>query len=152
MGVPEHKARILEICATFAGVQSTVRGSFRGLTSDDMPAFTVLTGQAQHTRDSGDTGKHVRQYRVILLAYPIDAGFEFEGEEIVEPFYAIMEQEFLERPGLYLTDQTDALDGVLDAYLINDGGFQVTDFVSFGIAGAEFVIEVTYLDNIQQGW
>jgi len=152
MSVKEHKERILAICATFDGVVTTIKGTMRGLTSDDMPAFTVLTGGAQHSFQDSETLQTVRQYRLILLAYPIDAGMEFEGEELCEPFYPIVEQEFSERPGLYLTDQTDALAGVQEAHLITDGGFQVTDFAAFGGAGVEFIIEVQYITSIQRGW
>lgn len=152
MGVAEHKARILEICATFDGVISTPQGSMRHISSMEMPAFTVLTGSATHTMIDSQTLETVRQYRLILMAMPVDIGLEFEAEALCEPFYPLVEVAFSERPGLYLVDQTDALDGVQDTNLISDGGFQVTQFAELGVAGSEFVIQVTYITSIQQGW
>lgn len=149
MTVPLTKARILDILETRPEIKRVVRGTLRQTSAN--PAFVVFSDTATHEKTAADLKSIVRDYRIIGLIKPMEEGRETEAEQAVEPFYNIIESLFDSRPGLWLTDNTDSLAGIQDAYLVSDSGFQVIILAGAAWAGCEWVLRVEEFKNISQG-
>ena len=149
MSVTTVKARILEILDTSAEIKKTIRGSVRQLS--EMPAAVVMADRAIHEKPASDIKKIIRDYRIIVLVQPMEHGVETAAEQAVEPFYAIVEELFDIRPGLWLVDNSDTLAGVQDSFLTEDTGFQVIVLAGAAWAGAEWILRVEEWKKVVAG-
>ncbi len=149
MSVSTVKARILDILATSSEINKTIRGSVRQIS--EMPAAVVMADRAIHEKPASDLKTIIRDYRIMILVQPMEHGIETEAEQAVEPFYAIVEGLFDVRPGLWLTDYTDTVDGVMDAFLTEDTGFQVIVLAGAAWVGAEWILRVEEWKKVVAG-
>ncbi len=149
MSVTTVKARILAILDTSSEIKKTIRGSVRQLSV--MPTAVVFADRAIHEKPASDIKKIIRDYRIIILVRLMEHGLETAAEEAVEPFYAIVEELFDVRPGLWLTDYTDTVDGVMDSFLTEDTGFQVIVLAGAAWAGAEWILRVEEWKKVVAG-
>jgi len=149
MSVTTVKSRILDILDTSSDIKKTIRGSVRQLS--EMPAAIVFADRAIHEKPASDMKKIIRDYRIMVLVQPMEHGVETAAEQAVEPFYAIVEELFDVRPGLWLADNTDTVDGVQDSFLTEDTGFTVIILAGAAWAGAEWILRVEELKKVVAG-
>lgn len=141
MSVSTEKARIAAICELMTGIVSGHAQIPRGLTSSELPAVVVLTGEAERQRE--DNVIYVnRRYRLALLVKAWAAGIEGEAEELCEPFFARFEEMFHARPSLQLSNNTTLLAGVQNSDLGNDTGVTNIEIAGGAYAGVIFDLNV----------
>lgn len=146
--VTETKARILAILGIETTIERATTESLRD--SVDFPLATISTGSATYDRTQGkDNYKLIRDFIITIYGKALEEGIELEAEDTLDPFFERIPALFMTRPSLTTIDNTDPLDNVQDAYLTDDGGFDVVE-LPFGedsrtFATATFVLRVEYL-------
>lgn len=148
------KQRILDILDTASEIELVTGGTVRNVPVP--PAFLVFTDAAEHGTPqtegySEDLKPMRRRYRIVGLIQSLETGVEIAAESALEPFFDIIEGLFDPRPGLWLTDNSDALTGVQNSYLTSDTGFTAIRLGGVDYAGCEWTLDVEYMKTVTKG-
>lgn len=149
MSVSTQVGRIIAILQTNTSIRSVTRGTLRAVNTT--PAFFVVTGDSTRELHGNDQIVNTRSYSIFGVIKPVEAGREFDAEEALEPWFDTVEALFDNRPGLWLTDYSDTLDGVQDAFLISDPGFGVITVAGANYAGTEWILRVVSHKQVTRG-
>ncbi len=144
MSVTTVTARLAEILLDIPGIERADAARPKSISPADLPAFMVLTGDAQNdeNRSTDDFIYSVRTYRLALLVKPWPTGLEFEAEEAVRPFIDLVNDTFMSRPGLENPKGQNSLDGVLITWLSGDSGILSIELNRIDYAGVEWQLRV----------
>jgi len=149
MTVATEKARIIAILDTNSDIVSVLKGSLREINST--PAFFVIAGDSTRTLRGGDQIITERNYSIFGCIKAVEEGREFDAEEELEAWYTTIGNLFDTRPGLWLTDYSDTLDGVQEAFLVSDSGFGVIEVAGTNYAGSEWILRVVSHKLVTRG-
>lgn len=151
------KQRILDILDTDSDIRAVSGGTARGMASASLPAFLVFTGDADHMPPTDENyttqdAQTTRRYVINGLIQTLETGVEFAAESALETYYDKIEALFNVRPGLWLTNNTDTLAGVVNAYLISDTGFTAIELGGTPYAGCQWILEVIVKKDVTRGY
>lgn len=149
MSVVTVKTRLAEIQAKIAGVKRAYAQAPLSLPDSDLPAFVNFTGEATHESRIGgaDVDAETRQYRMRLYIERSGQGIDGEAERLCEPFFDLVRDAFMARPGL------EQLDNVQVARLLGDSGVSALTYAGEPYIGIEFrlyvmeLVRVTYAEK-----
>ncbi|MCC6361862.1 MAG: hypothetical protein IT450_24265 [Phycisphaerales bacterium] len=150
MGVSAERARIASIAALITGVTSTSAAVPRDVTTADLPALIVMTGEGVRTRDGGLLLVQ-RTYKLALLVLPAAMGAELEAEQACEPFFERFEDAYGQRPALQLANNLTPLAGVQHSDLGNDTGVTAIELAGVGYMGVIFDLNVLTVRDVPRG-
>lgn len=149
MSVVTVKSRLARIQAAIAGVRRAYAQAPLSLPDSDLPAFVNFTGAATHESRVGgaDVDAETRQYLMRLYVRKSGQGIEGEAERLCEPYFDLVRDAFMARPGL------EQLDHVQLARLLGDSGVSALSYAGEMYIGIEFrlqvmeLLSVTYADG-----
>lgn len=141
MSVVTVKARLARIQGKIAGVRRSYAQAPLSLPDSDLPCFVNFSGAATHDSRIGgaDVDAETRQYLMRLYIKQLGQGIDGEAERLCEPFFDLVRDTFMGRPGL------EQLNNVQWARLLGDSGAGVMAYAGTSYIGIEFRLQVMEL-------
>lgn len=130
MSVDTTIVRMAAMWRNIPGIVTVFENIPRVIHPAECPCVVIFPGEATYDTDSmGDNdGIEPRTYRPTLFVRPTFMGIEEQGQEEIEPFFALARDYFLARPGLELDGETEPGVVVYEARFRGDGGYQVLPY------------------------
>lgn len=141
MSVVTVKTRLATIQAAITGVKRAYAQAPLSLPDSDLPCFVNFTGAATHESRVGgaDVDAETRQYLMRLFIKKSGQGIDGEAERLCEPFFDLVRDTFMARPGL------EQLNSVQLARLLGDSGVNALVYAGEQYIGIEFRLQVMEL-------
>lgn len=148
MAVDTTIERIAAILEDIDGVVSVYAGRPNDTSPARLPSFVILTDAGEYDYDQmggSDMAYITRQYRLVLLVASWAVGMELASEGLCRPFFAAVEEAFLDRQSLDNPRGQNYLNSVQWAKLLSDTGIISITLAGVAYAGVQWALEVKEL-------